>query len=210
VERDPMLKAWREREERFDSALAMKLNEIAPPAGLKEAILAGARASERRRSWWQQPSWLAAAASVAILLAVAFRYTVGGGPSIEALAAVALQDLARAHDEHVGFPAGLAQVQARLARADVPMQGLQLDLEELRRHNCRSIRVAGREVFEICFQRDGAWYHLYAMSGGRSAPLQLNERTSAAERLFVAAWSDARLSYALVTTAGTEALRRVL
>ena len=211
AERDPMLKAWREREERFDSAIAGKLREIVPPAGLKEAILAGARASERRAVWWRRPGRLAAAASVAIVFAMLGRLTLGGGPSVEQLATVAMQDLAQAHDEHVGYPAELAQVQTRLA-AGGSMQAVQLDLDELRRNNCRSLRIGGREVFEICFQRGGVWYHLYAMSGGdRPAGLLWREReVGAAEPMAVAAWGDAKNSYALVTSAGREALRRLL
>ena len=41
---DPRLRAWHEREQAFDVALADRLRTAQPPAGLREAILAGARA----------------------------------------------------------------------------------------------------------------------------------------------------------------------
>ncbi|MDB6169002.1 MAG: hypothetical protein JWM88_1866, partial [Verrucomicrobia bacterium] len=46
---DPALGAWFERAQAHDAAMAAKLREIAPPAALREAILAGARASRTRR-----------------------------------------------------------------------------------------------------------------------------------------------------------------
>lgn len=223
AERDPKLKAWHEREERFDAAVAAKLSEIAPPAELRAAILAGARASVRWGGldgargasvarWWRKPGWLAVAAAVAVLMSVAVWFARERGPTVDELAMVALQDLAHAHERHEGWPRELGGVQARLASLPAPMtENLALDLDELKKRGCRSLRIAGREAFEICFQRDGVWYHLYAMRGGRNPAGGLREGEQAdGERLVVASWSDARNSYALVTAAGREALRRVL
>lgn len=214
--RDPKLKAWHEREERFDAAVAAKLGEIAPPAGLREAILAGAKASARAAepAWWRKPAWLAMAAGVAVLMTVGLRWADGRGrgPTVDELAIVALQDLAHAHRGHVGRPRDLGGVQARLASMQAPMrENLALNLEDLKKRGCRSLQIAGHDVFEICFQRDGVWYHLYAMRGGRNPAGGIREAEQAdGERLVAAAWSDARNSYALVTGAGREALRRVL
>ncbi len=213
--RDPGLKAWQEREERFDAAMTAKLGEVAVPAGLREAILAGGRASGRRTAWWRRPEWLAAAAAVAVLLAVAATMVSrrgGAGLPLEHLAEAALRDLATAHDEHVGRPAGLGSVQARMADLRGPMsKNLSLDLEELRRNRCRAVTIGGVEVFEICFQRDGAWFHLYATRSGGARAVTFGEAApGGGERLAVAAWSDARHSYALVTDAGRKALERVL
>lgn len=209
---DPKLKAWLEREERSDAAIARKIGEVAPPAGLREAILAGARAGARgrERTAWRS-GWLLAAAAAAVVFAVGVVGTrIGGGLSAEELAGFALNDLANAHADHVGRPAGLGSVQARLAGASATgRQALTVDVEELRSGGCRAVRVAGREVFEVCFRRDGAWYHLYVVraGGGRgdAGPVKELERG----RMVAATWSDGRTAYALVTDAGREALRKV-
>lgn len=219
AERDPQLKAWQAREEAFDAAMERKLAAIEPPAGLREAILAGARAGETARESrvaWRRPVWLAAAAAVvlaATAAVVAMRVGGGGGGGLaaEELAGFALNDLAGAHDEHVGRPAGLETVQARLASAQGSLRGnLRLDVEELRRGGCRAVRVGGREVFEVCFRRDGAWYHLYVMraSGGVEKGGAVKEVDRG--RMVAATWSDGRNAYALITEAGRDALRKVV
>lgn len=212
--RNPQLRAWLEQEHAVDAALAAKLSAVAPPEGLREAILAGARASQRSRPAWRRPLWQAVAALFAVLLVVAGRFAeaVVRGPSVEELAVLALRDLATAHAEHDGRPPPLAAEQARLASVALPLRGkLDLNVRDLERKHCRSVRIDGHEVFEICFDRDGAWYHLYVTRGGASAPGELLEReTAGSEPLAVAAWSEAQNSYAIVTRAGTAALRRLL
>lgn len=215
AERDPKLRAWHEGEERFDAAVAGKLGEIAPPAGLREAILAGANATARsRKVWWRAPGWLTAAAAVAVMLAMAGRFIFSErGPQLDELAVLAMQDLAHAHDDHVGHPPELASVQTHLASVATPLRGnLKVDLDELRRSRCRSVRIAGHEVFEVCFQREGVWFHLYATRGGTRARGEaiVRELGAGADRVAVAAWSDAKYSYALVTGAGPAVLRRLL
>src|ERR1039458_1792759 len=61
---DPALGAWFAREQAFDTMMASQLGSIAPPPGLREAILTGAsvsRASPVARRW---PVWLARAAGL--------------------------------------------------------------------------------------------------------------------------------------------------
>lgn len=210
AERDPLLKLWHEREERFDAAMAQKLAGIAPPPGLREAILAGARATARARPWWREPRWLAAAAGFAILAAVGSTLALRGGAlPADRLAAAAFQDLSRAHDGHDARPPGLAEVQTQLADPARPVRQVALDLETLQRTHCRAVRIGGHEVFEICFLREGVWFHLYATRGSNRGGA-FHELAAGSETLVAATWSDARNSYALVTSAGREALRRVL
>lgn len=210
AERDPLLKLWLEREQRFDATLARKLAEVAPPPGLREAILAGARASARSRPWWREPRWLAVAAGFVVLAAVGSLLAPRGRAlPADRLAAAALQDLARAHDDHEGQPAALAEVQARLAEPGRPLRQVALDLDALERNRCRVLRIGGHEVFEICFLREGVWFHLYALRGAIQGGA-LQELATGSETLAAATWSHAGNSYALVTSAGREALRRVL
>lgn len=81
-----------------------------------------------------------------------------GGLSIEPLALGAARDLSKAHEDHVGFPSALQKVQDQLASIALPLRGgvsAVLDLDELRRGHCRSLQIAGHEIFEICFLREG-------------------------------------------------------
>lgn len=213
--RDPKLAAWHARERAADAAIAGKLAALAPPPGLREAILAGARASRPAPARWRQSQWLAAAAAVAVMLtAVAvFRLARPAGPGVAELAALATRDFTEAHDAHDGFPRDLGAVQARLAGVALPLGGsLPVDLAELKRGRCRAVRLAGREVFELCFVRDGAWYHLYVMeaSGAPGGTTRARPEIRATADHAVAAWRDARHVYALVTDAGAGALQRLL
>ena len=210
--RDPKLQAWHEAEERFDVALAAKLGALPPPVGLREAILAGGRTSVspvgRGRGRWP---WFAAAAAVAVLVALAPRFLPSAKEPEMELALLAMHELSRAHDQHIGNPPGLETVQAQLASMRRLRGHLNLDLDQLRRNRCRAVRIAGREAFEICFQRDGVWFHLYAMQRATDAADGVREaQQPGRERLVAAAWSDPRNSYVLVTDAGSAALRRVL
>src|SRR3954470_13450386 len=46
VARNPALAAWFERERNFDAKIGAYLHQVIPPAGLREIILAGVRATE--------------------------------------------------------------------------------------------------------------------------------------------------------------------
>lgn len=216
AERDPELRTWLEQQRKFDTSVAAKLKDIAPPAELRAAIFAGVRASRPRRQWWARPMWLAAAAAVAVLavVSVSLRQSLGT-PTVARLATFAMNDLAKAHDGHVGHPPELEGLQAQLASAKLPLTapgGVAIDLDDLRRKNCRSVKVAGREVFEICFQRDGNWFHLYAArrSDFSSAAADAKSLLASTDDYAATAWSDSQNVYALVTRAGKEALRRVI
>lgn len=214
AEHDPELRAWFERQRKFDATIASKLREFAPPPELRGAILAGVRASQPRRRWWANPMWLAAAAAIALIAAVSVTLTRSRSTKAATeLAAFAINDLANAHDEHEGEPPLLAGVQAQLADARLPITtSVGLDLDELQRKNCRSVKVGGRDVFEICFKRDGTWYHLYAArrvdfpTGMVDAKSMLTSRGEYAST----AWADSKNVYALVTRAGTAALQRLI
>lgn len=213
AERDPELRAWWQRQRAFDAGVAAKLSGVMPPPGLRESILAGGRVSQPRRRAWNLPVWLAAAAVVALLAvaAVTLRTSLRA-PSLEDFAALAVKDLSIGYAEHSGFPPGLDGVQGQLSAAALPLpQGMKLSLAELRRHRCRTVSIAGREVFEICFQRDGSWFHLYAaqrsdFSSGRpdAKPPLISQGNFSAT-----AWADSANAYALVVRGGAATLQRL-
>jgi hypothetical protein len=216
--RDPELRAWLEQQRKFDATLTHKLREIAPPPGLREAILAGTRVSAApggRRRGWPHPAWFAAAAAVIAVAAIVStrKKPEAPRPAVAEFAALAARDLTDAHTQHTGHPGPLAAVQAQFAQATLPLPGhFSLDLEDLRRKGCRIVRLGGREVFELCLQRDGKWYHLYAarrdeFAPGKDDPWAL---LGASSQLTSTAWSDANNVYALVANTGPESIRRLI
>ncbi len=212
---DPQLGAWFARAQAHDMAVGAKLREIAPPAELRAAILAGARASTTQQSWWRQPVWLAAAAAVAVLLAVAgqISFKRSDGPSVQAnqLAELALADLSV--PGHRGHETATGEVKAWLDAPDGKMtKGPQLDFAQMRAQGCRSLQLGGQEVLEVCFERKGLVFHLYALPRAampelpaRAAPAFVARATQAA-----AVWSDSKFHYVLATAAGMDALKRLL
>ena len=212
AEKNPEIREWLEREQAFDRAMAGKLREVQPPAGLRDAILAGGRASVQRRVWWKNPLWLAAAASIAVTLSISLglRHT---GPSAHEFAEFALHELATSHDQHDGGGPEYGKLQASLATTPLPLSGhAPFDAAELHRAHCHTLQFAGQEVFEICFERDGKWFHLYATPVGvLSAGTAVAQSLVTTKGSFTAtAWKDAQFAYALVTDEGAEALRRLL
>ncbi len=211
---DPTLGAWLAREQALDAAVASKLRTVAPPPELREAILAGSRLSfAPARPRWRLPSWLAVAAALALVITgvATYRLVVAGrGPAgLDRLAAFALGDPESAHTgphaNRLGaFGAWLENPVNRISSSPPA------DLARLRTQGCRAVDVAGHEVFEICFQREGAWYHLYltrreSAGAGATGPVFRAEGVRS-----VAAWADDQLSYVLMTDRGIEALRRIL
>ena len=87
--------------------------------------------------------------------------------------------------------------------------GLPLDLAQLKRDGCRSLRIADREVVEVCFER-GGWFHLYVARlddfGGKTTAQPVFREQGA---LASVAWTDTRHAYVLVSTDGAAALRNV-
>ncbi len=204
LERDPALAAWFERASAHDHEVACKLATIAPPPGLREAILAGGRASARRRRFRVVRVALACAAALAIALS-AWRWSAGG-PAPTDLAQFALTDAARGW-VHSHTPGVQAEFEHWLAsgggRAGLPLPD---DLEQLRAAGCRTIDVGGRDVFEICFRHEGRWLHLYAMrmeppdsraATDRVAMVQAGHRRCAT-------WSDAARGYHVALVGSSE------
>jgi hypothetical protein len=210
---DPALGAWFARAQAHDAALAAKLREITPPAGLREAILAGARVSRAPQAARRWPTiWLALAASVAVLLTVSLAlWPKRAGAEVAQLTAFALNDTA--HGQHGGHGTAAGALQVRLSQPSTRLgAGLPVEFATLRATGCRTLTVAGHDVLEVCFQRDGVWYHCYI---AKCADFPAREPGAAAEfvqeaRLAGATWADATHRFVVVTDAGLEAVKRLL
>lgn len=215
TKQDPALNRWFEAQQAFDRILAAKLGGVQPPAGLRESILTGAKFSQfgATQSWWRQPAWMAAAASIALLLAAAgLALWPKQAQASESLAAFAIGDTL--HGNHEGehgteaaaFEAMLGQVNRRLGA------GLPVSFESMRASGCRTVRYEKHELLEVCFQRDGKWFHCYVgrcedfpALAAKLAPTFMDEPGASA-----AAWSDGTHIYVVASRAGRAAIQHLI
>jgi len=205
--RDPALAEWFAREQAFDSAVAGKLRAVRPPVGLRDAILAGARMS-RRVPFWRRSQVLALAACVTIVIGLAaFWSALHPAADMERLALGVMNEVgSEAH--HAAMPRARGRLQALLADSSTRLAaGLPLDLSQLKADGCRSLRIGGHEVLEVCFERGGQ-FHLYVAKRddfkGEAQPIFRERGTLAA-----VTWTDARNAYVLVSDSGAGALRNI-
>jgi hypothetical protein len=71
VRNDPELARWFASEQALDAAIAGRIHSVSPPSNLGTQLLL-ARKVIRPRPWWRsKPTWIAAAASVALLIVAA-------------------------------------------------------------------------------------------------------------------------------------------
>ncbi len=215
---DPALGAWFAREQAHAAAVAAKLREVAPPAGLREAILAGGRVSGESltnkrapRARWVQPVWLAAAAAIAVIFTASValwpKRAAGEAPLTEFALNDALETSKHGgHGEMTGaFQATLAKDTTRLAG------GLPINFAALKANGCRTVNVAGHDVLEVCFKRDGHWFHCYVARvedfPGASSAAPLFASTGKVE---AAVWVNGAYRVVVASNAGRAALQRLL
>ena len=227
---DPALGAWFAREQAHDAAVAWKLRAVVPPAGLREAILTGARMSGRgeradggasagpkgaptpRRAWWAQPVWLAAAAAVAVLVSLAvWRMAPVRGEAFEEFA-VNFVDKGFLLQKH---GADVAALKTWLGEQHGPLpEALPAKFAELRALGCRTLRFKGQDVSLLCFERGGKEFHVFVArregvdaAGADRAPRFLDGQKGGH---VAATWADAKNRYVLVSDAKLEAVRQLL
>lgn len=223
AERDPALKQWFQREQAFDRVVADKLGTIAPPRGLRESILAGTKMSSTTASkpsprWWMQPWTIGLAAAAAVVVAFTLTFSapetqVVRLPGMEPILKVALADFGGAHgmgpkaDRLGTFGSWLLDDTSRLGSDVMPV-----DLAELKAYGCRSINVAGHEVFEICFKRESGWYHVFIApreafdSDGLHREPMFHEQGE----FIAASWADEKFAYLVSGTTDLATLRGLL
>ncbi|AOS42998.1 hypothetical protein Verru16b_00036 [Lacunisphaera limnophila] len=214
AKRDPALGAWFAQQLAFDAALSAKLGRIVPPADLRSAILAGGRASAGAtpvRAWWNHPVWMGAAASVAILMAA--------GLALWPKQASAFDDFAYADARlgpthgHEGNGAATGALQLMLSQPTTKLgQKLPVSFATLHETGCRTVNYREADVLEVCFERNGEWFHVYI---GRAADfpdrkpgagLTIVDKPSGA----VATWADGEHVIVVVSNVGRQSLEALL
>lgn len=206
--RDPALGEWLAKEQAFDAAVAAKLRAVQPPADLRAAILAGAKAS-RPAVWWKRPQVLAMAASVVIVCGLALAWpAMRPAATVDQLAMGVMGEVdGDAH--HAAMPMPRGELRALLTDPAAKLvAGLPFDFDQLKADGCRSLTIGGREVLEVCFERGGSGFHVYVARRGDfrgDAEPMFRERGALAS----VAWADAKHAYVLVSDDGAAALRNV-
>jgi len=217
---DPVLGVWFARSRELDAAVAAKLAQVAPPPGLREAILAGARVGEshrRRGPAWGWMGGLAAAAALAIGLfsmRVPVRHqqpSIAPSAEVAPIAVFAIDDMVHGKHGGTGDPAAALVARLQTKGSSIP-SGAEIGFDKLKATGCRTLSWNGEDMVEVCFVRDGTLFHLYVLRRGGlgdddavGGPFYLQQAAGAA-----ASWSDAHFDYALASTAGVEAIRRLL
>ena len=209
---DPALGEWFAKQQAFDAAVSAKLAEVAPPADLRAAILAGGRvsaASTPRRNGWNQPVWLAAAAGVAVMFAA--------GVALWPKQAAAFGDFALADARlsalHGGHGHENNELQAILNDPATKLgQKLPINFANLHETGCRTITFKGHDVLELCFKRNGVWFHAYIARASDFPRVALNSTPTFEDRgsTALASWADAEHVIVVVSKTGRKNLEALL
>lgn len=211
---DPALGEWFAKQQTFDAAVGAKLGEVMPPADLRAAILAGGRvtaAGTRHHSWWNRPIWMAAAASVAVVFSA--------GLALWPRQADAFQEFAYedaglgAMHGHGDRGAATNSLQWALSQPTLRLgDKLPADFANLKATGCRVIDYRGRQVLEVCFNRNGTWFHCYVAQSAdfpefaqHTKPL-LEDKGSGC----IAMWNDSQNLIVVVSRGGRQNLEALL
>lgn len=209
---DPELGRWLAREQTLDAAVSTKLSEIQPPADLRATILAGGRVTQTgstRRAWWLRPQWLAAAAGLALLLGVGLTFWSSRPESLEDFAL----DDARLSATHGGHGHESNELQAVLNNPGVRLgQKLPVNFANLLETGCRTVRFRGHDVLELCFKRNGVWFHCYIAQASDFPQLAMSTNPTLEDRgkIALASWADAEHLIIVVSKTGRKNLEALL
>lgn len=209
--KDPALADWFARQQAFDTAVSAKLGSIAPPAGLRDAILAGGGVSASRstRPAWTRPAWMGVAAAIAITLGA----TVALWPTqASAFSRFTLAD-ARQSATHGGHGHETNELQAVLNSPAMRLgQRLPINFPELLRTGCRTATFQGKPVLEVCFNRNGVWFHCYIAQASDFPRLAMTATPKLTDRdgVATASWTDREHLIVVVSKTGRANLEGLL
>lgn len=213
LERDPALRQWFERDQAFTLAMSKKLGEVAPPPGLRDAILAGARL-QRSIPWWRRHGLLVLAAAAAVLVSLTpFFWRLTRPAASRDLPEFALNFAGRGFIGLQERGTDVDKLKAWLAMRHAPLPTrIPAELAQLRGLGCRTVDFQGKSVSVICFDQ-GHEYHLFIARRSDFPTLVASAEPQfrgGRDRWAAAAWSDAEHHYVLVSDAGEAAIKRLL
>lgn len=212
AKKNPELMAWFERDQAFGAAVGEKLRAVAPPPGLREAILAGGRVSAPV-PWWRRRGLFVAAAGLAVLLSLAPLAVRLMRPAKSAnLPEFAMNFAGRGFIGLQELSPDVEKLKAWLASRQAPLPAkIPWELSQLRGLGCRTVNFQGKNISVICFE-EGHEFHLFVARRDDFPGLlaSASPRFQARGSWASAAWSDEWNHYVLVSDAGEAAVRRLL
>jgi hypothetical protein len=214
AKRDPGLGQWLAQQQAHAAAVADKLKDIPPPPHLRQAVLAGANLTQPPvRSGRLRPAFVGLAAAAAVLAVGLFTVLpVKNAMAVEQLEAFAIQDAQTVpHGRPVGSAA--SDLKAHLELEGVCLAtGLHFDFETLRTTGCRTLTSDGHEMVELCFKRNGDFYHLYIVKRADFTNLKAKAFSGTRTQAGVSfvSWADEGYFYMLASRATPGALERLL
>lgn len=216
VRHDAGLAEWLAKSVAFDRAVSAHLSTVQPPAGLREAILAGGRVTvpdqTKSRKGWSRPAWVGLAASIALMGGLALSFWPQALPADASLRDYVLAD-ARGLHGHRNHGQGEEALQAQLSDSTAALQAMRPeDFTALRDKGCRTLKFQGHEVLEVCFQRNGTWFHCYIARREDFPTTAATWVPALTEhgRVSLASWADTTYLYVIVSKTGRTALEKIL
>jgi len=201
VRQDPELESWFENHCRFQQRIRSKLRAIQPPEHLKLAILAQ-RKIVPLQPWWQKPFWLASAAAIVLLLALAPLLPHRSAPDKftnfrDMMVSIALKNYSM--DWETNNMEGLRQLIAtKGAPADYELPP---GLEKLKLTGGAALSWRSNPVSMICFD-EGRKKMLFLFVTGRAgfkdAPVTRNPELTKVSSYLTASWRNGDKTYVLV------------
>ncbi len=214
--RDPDLGHWLEEELALNRAIGDKLKSVPVPDDLKDSILAGGRII-KPHIWWKQPSLLAAAACIIVLMIITLFSPI---PAKQAAAA----DAEKFATEFLGKLTSLEHVSQNpqelrqwLAKNRGHKEvSLSPGLEQLPALGCCVGDWNGRKVSLICFKvgargfRDEVHLFVFDRKVVPGLPDAHEPRFSQQGDWVLASWAKGNLSYVLAGLDSKESLKKLL
>ena len=211
---DPELQKWIAHEQAVDASIQGKLRAaVVVPPELKANLLALQKIAQKK-SRWRWPIWLAAAASVALLLGIsALRLRPGSSDQLDSFRQAMVRYSMEKH-EHVAFETSditkiKLWLQSRDMKPDLDLPG---GLRGQPTKGCRVVDWNGQKVALICFVLpDGNHVDFFAMDRADFPSLARNRAPLFAQTgvLMTAAWIKGSQVY-LLTGTGDKILIKLL
>jgi hypothetical protein len=215
LKRDPELAEWFAQERAIETRVQAKIRDaLKPPAHLKADLLAQGGIVRPRR-WWQQPKWLASAASVAVLgILGAIGSWRAREPEIAAFRQAMVQNALQAK-EHVSFEThNLTDIQRWLKDRHMDTTfDLPVALRDNQTEGCRVVEWNGHKVTLICYVFNGRDHlDLFVLDGVRFRGFTPSQtpQFAPANGLMTATWTQGRKTYLLAASGGEAVLRKYL
>jgi hypothetical protein len=219
AESDPGLARWLAETRGFDTAVAAKLRAVAPPADLRDAILAGRRVTsvDGRRAFWRRPALLAWAAMLVLLVGISTVWLgsprTGAGAFRQDVAQFLTEDWQHDFDfAETRFPA----IQEWLARQPGAIQlAVPARLAGSTTYGCKVFDWRGQRATIVCFLAKDEGEIIHIVSVDRSALPATEIPVPATAPQFARAgewntamWSQGNRQYVAFTTLNREGLAR--